>query len=384
MTATLSSVSFQRLPVARPETARPDSARSSHTRLEPGTADAASEPAVAEAAEAPGVLAHAAPSAAAEAAARAPAGSGRVIGLAVLAGALAAAMVVLAAREFLPPRPFDDPRLAQLVHQSGEFSEQLQSLTQKFRTLETEGVATAGAAEALSAQLAIQHTELGELTSTVRRVASGYDSDADGRRSGATAALFGVAVVQLRDAIELGRPFDWELVDLRGIAGHDPKLLRELYRLAPLAGDGVATAEQIRQGLQALTQAEAQRSAPGIVQAGLDIFGRAFGPTLAFAPTNANQGGANQAITNPALLQQASLSLDQDDAAGTLHALRALTGDSATAARVLVAAAEKRAVALDATAVLQDAARRRLQTQLRSATAAGTPNAGASVAGAAP
>ncbi len=338
---------------------------------------------MAEAAEVPGVVAHAVPSATAEAAARAPAGSGRVIGLAVLAGALAAAVVVLAARELLPPRPFDDPRLAQLVHQSGALSEQLQALTQKFRTLETEGVATASTADALSAQLAIQHTELGELTGTVQRVASGYDSDADGRRSGATAALFGVAVVQLRDAIELGRPFDWELVDLRGIAGHDPKLLRELYRLAPLASSGVPAAEQIRQGLQVLMQAEAQRSAPGIVQAGLDIVGRVFGPTLASASGNANPSGTNQANVNPALLQQAALSLDQDDAAGTLQALRALTGDSATAARLLTTAAEKRAVALDATAVLQDAARRRLQTQLRSATAAGAPNAGAPNAGAA-
>jgi hypothetical protein len=344
MTAMLSSVQFARLP---------SPAKAERVRLEPAALDDADAPEtdaaspIADSVLAGGVLA------AGVMAGRA----GRIVGMAVLAGALAAAIVVLAARQWLPPRPFDDPRLAQLAHEAGESAEQLATLTQKLRILETEGVAGAEATATFAAQLAGQRGELGAMKATVQRVADASANDADGQRSGATAALFGVAAVQLRDAIEQGRPFDWELVDVRGIAGHDARLLRELYRLAPMAAGGVPTATQIRQGLQALSLAEFQRGAPGIVQAGLDIVGRTFGPTLISAPAN----------PTPALLLQAALLLERGDSAGTARALRTLTGDSAIAARPVAEAAEKRAIALDATKILLDAARGRLQSQLRSA-----------------
>ena len=185
-----------------------------------------------------------------------------------------------------------------------------------------------------------------------------------GQHSGAAAALFGVAVVQLRDAVEQGRPFDWELVDVRDIAGNDPVLLREIYRLAPLSG-GVATENDLRQAVLTLAQSETQRSARSLVQTGLEIFGRAFGPGGAATPAN----------PNPGLLLQASARLDQRDAGGVVRDLRALTGDGLQTAQPLISAAETRAAALEAIEVLMEASRTRLQTQLRSAAVAQVPAA---------
>ena len=96
-----------------------------------------------------------------EAAARRGLSGASMIGLAALAGALAACAVVFAAREFLPPRPYDDPRVTQLSHFTGGLTVQQQTLAQKVRTLETEGVAGTEAADALAARVSGQSGELG-------------------------------------------------------------------------------------------------------------------------------------------------------------------------------------------------------------------------------
>lgn len=275
-----------------------------------------------------------------------------------LAGALAAAAVVLATRTLLPaPAPL---RLAaaQQAHATADLAEAQQALAQRLRTLETESVAAARAQAALAADGRTAAGGIAALQAGLARL----DAAAEERRRDrlAVAALFGVAVVQLHDAVEAGRRFDWELVNVRGIVPPLPALLAALDRLAPFAADGVPTGAQLAEGLHTLALIDDQRRALPLalplVGTGIEVFGRALLPALLPAPD-----------ANPALLTRASALLDAGDMAGTLGALRRIDGETATVARPLLAGAEKRAAAEAAMQTLLDGARDGLRAQLRTA-----------------
>lgn len=292
-----------------------------------------------------------------------PAGRRRGLAGAVLAGtlagALAAAAVVLAARTLLPPTPRTLLAAEQQAHVTADLAEAQQALAQRLRTLETEGVAAAQAEAALAADGQTARGEIAAMQAMLARLAAAA-AEGGGHGRLAVAALFGVAVVQLHDAVEAGRPFDWELVNVRGIVPPVPALLAALDRLAPLAAAGVPTGAQLAEGLRTLALIDDQRRALPLVGNGIELVGRALVPALLPAPD-----------ANPALLTRASALLDAGDMAGTLGALRRMDGETAATARPLVAGAEKRAAAEAAVRTLLDGARDGLRTQLRTAAAAG-------------
>jgi len=173
-------------------------------------------------------------------------------------------------------------------------------------------------------------------------------------------ALLGVAVVQLRDRLEAGLPFDWELVNLRGIAGSDPALLTELDRLAPMARTGVATQQRLAYALQNLAARDG--SASSLVQTGMLLVSRVLGPKLIEPPSG----------DSPVLLR-AQARLAAGDLANFLRQMQALSPPTAEAAKPLVAAARQRLEALQAVQTLQRAARGGLESQLRSVAAVTAP-----------
>jgi hypothetical protein len=170
----------------------------------------------------------------------------------------------------------------------------------------------------------------------------------------------GVAVVQLRDRLEAGLPFDWELVNLRGIAGSDPALLTELDRLAALAKTGVVTQQQLVYGLQNLVARDG--SAASLLQTGMLVASRVLGPKLIEPPSG----------DYPVLLR-AEARLAAGDLANFLRQMQALSAPTAAAAKPLVAAARQRLDALQAVQTLQRAARGGLESQLRSVAAVTAP-----------
>jgi hypothetical protein len=268
-----------------------------------------------------------------------------------LAGTLAAAAVVLAARTLLPPTPRALLAAEQQAHAMADLTEAQQALAQRLRTLETEGVAAARTEAALAADGRAVHGDIAAMQATLARLnAAAAEGSGRGR----------LAVVQLHDAVEAGRPFDWELVNVRGIVPPAPALLAALDRLAPLAAAGVPTGAQLAEGLRTLALIDDQRRALPLVGNGIELFGRALVPALLPAPD-----------ANPALLTRASALLDAGDMAGTLGALRRVDGATAETARPLVAGAEKRAAAEAAVRTLLDGARDGLRTQLRTAAAVG-------------
>ncbi len=296
----------------------------------------------------------------AEAAGAVPRSGGalRIAAIAATAGALAALAVVFAARALIPPPQAATIRLEQVAHAAADLTDTQAGFAQKLRTLETESVATAETVAAVEGKLAAQARESSAMQAALTKLAADGTGSAHNRL--AVAALFGVAAVQLHDAVTAGRPFDWELVNLRGIVPDAPPLLAALARLAPLAAGGVPTEAQLAAGLRTLALLDSQRQS--IVGSGLELVGRVLGPGV--VPPGVNPTAA--------LISRAAARLEAGDLAGTLAALRLIGGDTALLARPLLTAGEARVAALAAVQTLLEAAREGLRGQLRAA-AGGTP-----------
>jgi hypothetical protein len=280
--------------------------------------------------------------------------SPKLLGLAALAGAVAAAAVVaVVAGLGLTGR--DDPRLAVLQQRNAELAQLVQGLTDKMRALETGFVAADAAGAKLSARLQEHGAALGTVKADLEQLVAASRQSRDEQAGVSAPALFGVAVVQLRDALEAGRPFVWELVNLRGIAGTAPTLLAQLNRLAPLATEGVPTDEQLAVGLQVLKASDSLSGRASLLNTGVQAFTRVFGNATSAVP----------GVADPQLLQRAAVRLSAGDYDGTMRDLAALRGPVAREARTMIDGAQRRATAQDAVEFLSNAARDGLQQQMR-------------------
>jgi hypothetical protein len=283
----------------------------------------------------------------------------KLVGLAALAGAMASAAVIVIAGGLWNFAGRDDPRLPQLVNRTADLAQQVQGLTDKIRMLETEGVAAGETADRLDGRLQADRSDIAAIKVALEQLAAFNRLSRDVQAGVAAPALFGVATLQLRDAVDAGRRFDWELVNLRGIAGSDPAVLAMLDRLAPLALTGVATSEQLGRSLAALALSENRRSGSSLLTAGFDVVSQVIGSART----------ASSATPNPQLLARASLRLMAGNLAGSAEDLQALSGRTAQEARPLIAAAQEAATAHDAVQTVVAAARNGLQKQLRAAVA---------------
>ncbi len=279
----------------------------------------------------------------------------RLFGFAALSGAAAAAMVALVVSVF-PLRNNDDPRTLQLVHDLNDLGTRVQTLTDKTRIVETEDVAAAQTTSAIDKRLTAATVEVDAVRTALVALTAQQQRSGDVIAGVNAPALFGVAVIQLRDRIEAGLPFDWELVNLRGIVGSDQALLTQLDRLAPNSGVGVVTQQRLLDAMQALLARDGPRST--LVQAAFGVVSQVLGPNLVDQPGN-----------DPVVLTRAMARLTAGDLANFVREMHSLNAPTATAARPLVAAAQQRLVALASVQTLLSAARAGLQTQLRSVAA---------------
>ena len=251
-------------------------------------------------------------------------------------------------------RPGEDPRLVQVLHDAGELKGAVATLTNTLRTVETEGVATAEAVDGLGKRLTIQAAAADAIRETLGKLAAESKLSRDVGAGVNVPGLFGIAVLQLRDRIEAGLAFDFELVNLHEIASRDPGQLPDLERLAPMAATGVATAEQLDSGMRALVLIDGQSTGPALVSTSLGVLSRVLGPRFPAPPIS----------SNPPILMRASASLAVGDLPGMVRELKSLSGATARSARPLIAAAERRANALGALQDLMNSARASLQAEM--------------------
>jgi hypothetical protein len=277
----------------------------------------------------------------------------RLYGFAALSGAVAASVVALVVSVF-PLHINDDPRTLQLIHDVGDVTTRVDTLTAKTRTVETEDVAASQTLSTIDKRLASTQGELNAVQTALGALTDEQTRSRDAMAGVNAPALFGVAAVQLRDRIEAGEPFDWEVVNLRGLVGTDPALRGELDRLASISTTGVATQQQLTTGMQALIS---QTGGGSLMEAGIGVVSRVLGPNL-----------VTQVGTDPQVLSQAMARLEAADLANFLRSMQGLSAPTAAAARPVVLAAQRRLVALSATQTLLRAARTGLQAQLRAAT----------------
>jgi hypothetical protein len=219
--------------------------------------------------------------------------------------------------------------------------------------LETEGVASSLTVGALDKRTTATNGELDAIRSALGVMAAEQQRSRDTLAGVNAPALFGVAAVQLRDRIEAGLPFDWELVNLRGIVGNDAALLAELDKLTPMAGGGIVTQQRLLEAMQALVSREGDSSS--LMQVGIGVASRVFGSNVVAPPGN-----------DPQILSRASARLNAGDLPNFVREMQGLSAPTASVARPLVVATQRRMVALGAAQALLRVARTGLQTQLRS------------------
>lgn len=277
------------------------------------------------------------------------------IGVAALSGAVAAVLVVAVAAVLTGFIGRDDPRLAQLTVRNAALARDVQGLTDKLRTLDTGFVVAGETGDRIAARQQLDGAQITTIRASLDQLIAQNRRDRDELAGVSVPALFGVAVVQLRNAIAAGKPFAWELVNLRGIAGSTPALLAQINRLAPLASEGVPGDEELAIAVRALNFNDALTGRSSLIATGVDAFTRVFG----------NAAATSAATFNQQLLARASIRLSAGDYAGTTSDLAALRGSASGAARAVVDGARQRATAQDAVEILSIAARDGLQQQVR-------------------
>ncbi len=251
----------------------------------------------------------------------------------------------------------EDPRLGQLAHRNADLTLQVRELADKLRILETGHVASEETSNKLAAALVANGGEIRVVKSSLDQLVAQTRLSSDEKAGVSAPALFGVAVLQLREAVQVGRRFDWELVNLRGIVGDDAALLAQITLLAPMAMNGVPTDQQLADDLRMVAARANPSGTALLLTTGINAFSRVFRN----APANVS------ASTNSRLLGEASSRLAESDYVGATRNLAALSGSVAWDARDLVEASRRRATAQNAVDILSRAAREGLEKQMRAA-----------------
>jgi hypothetical protein len=109
------------------------------------------------------------------------------------------------------------------------------------RAVEVDLVRTLDQQANVSAEVAKQNVAIQAALGQVAMVAKQLQAE-----SGPGSSVFGVAVAQLADSIDRGRPFEAAWVNLFALTGGEPKLRVRLQRLLPLSRAGVDTIDGLR------------------------------------------------------------------------------------------------------------------------------------------
>jgi len=155
-----------------------------------------------------------------------------------LSGSIAAIAAVMVLAEFRPPM---DPRVEPLARHVGTFTERMLVQETSLRAVEVDLVRTLDQQANVSAEVDKQNVAIQAALGQVAMVAKQLQAE-----SGPGSSVFGVAVAQLADSIDRGRPFEAAWVNLFALTAGEPNLRVRLQRLLPLSRAGVDTVGGLR------------------------------------------------------------------------------------------------------------------------------------------
>ncbi len=206
-------------------------------------------------------------------------------------------------------------------------------LAQSIRDIQSTTAATQGEVERLNARFGQVDYRLNQVDAVL----------AERRQQTLKAEAVVLSVGQLRTALRDSKSFARELASLRALTAGDGEMTAVIDQLQPLADDGVPTIDQLR--------ADFNRLAPQIVRSAVVGDGASWWRQALYrveSVISIRRVGADvPGDTADAIVARADAKMDDDDVAGAVAALQALTGLPADIANPWIHDAGKR-IAADA------------------------------------
>jgi hypothetical protein len=159
-----------------------------------------------------------------------------------LSGAVMAVITVFLITVFQPPL---DPRVVPMAEQLNGFVQQMYNLETNLRSAEVDLVRLIDSDRTRSIRIDKQNEVVAAALSEVSAAREEMRV-----KSGPGSPVFGVATVQLATAMEAGRPFESEWVNIFALTAGDPVIREFLMPLVSMVRDGVATSGELSEGLR--------------------------------------------------------------------------------------------------------------------------------------
>jgi hypothetical protein len=149
-----------------------------------------------------------------------------------ISGAVTAIMALFLLNTFQPPL---DPRVVPMASQLSGFVQQMYNLETSLRAVEVDLVRLLDANGAMASRLSVQDAKIAD--GLARMLAAQETLQV---QNGPGSPVFGVAVVQLMNAVEAGRSFETEWVNVFALTADTPELQESLMPLVSVVRQGVA------------------------------------------------------------------------------------------------------------------------------------------------
>jgi hypothetical protein len=180
-----------------------------------------------------------------------------------ISGAIAAIIALFLINTFQPPL---DPRVVPMAGQLSGFVQQMYNLETSLRAVEVDLVRLLDTNGTTASRLAAQDAKIADGLSQMSAARETLQT-----QNGPGSPVFGVAVVQLMNAVEAGRPFESEWVNVFALTADTPDLREALMPLISVVREGVASPAILSEKLRdrALELGIAIDSSGDLLQAGL-------------------------------------------------------------------------------------------------------------------
>ena len=159
-----------------------------------------------------------------------------------ISGAVAAIIALFLINTFQPPL---DPRVVPLAGQLSGFVQQMYNLETNLRAVEVDLVRVLNTNGATSSRLSAQDAKIADGLSQMTAAQESLRV-----QNGPGSPVFGVAVVQLMNAVRAGRPFESEWVNVFALTADTPELRDSLMPLVSVVAEGVADTSALSEKLR--------------------------------------------------------------------------------------------------------------------------------------
>ena len=195
-----------------------------------------------------------------------------------ISGAFAATITLFLINTFQPPL---DPRVVPMAGQLSGFVQQMYNLETSLRAVEVDLVRLLDRDGATASRLAAQDAKIADGLLRVSAAREMLQS-----QNGPGSPVFGVAVVQLMNAIDAGRPFESEWVNVFSLTADTPELREAMMPLVSVVREGVDSPATLSEKLRARALELGIPLAPsgGFMQAGLVFLRDRLGLHLGISP----------------------------------------------------------------------------------------------------